>query len=114
MAPKEDKRWDDTPEMQFLKSMDEKIDQVHGRMKRVESVVLGDEEKGIIGLTEKFRNLEAERRDADGKRAVFFAVIGWVAATLGGYAFKQVLPEKPMVVISGDGKTTTTTTAVRR
>jgi uncharacterized protein YjbJ (UPF0337 family) len=78
----------------IAETISEKIDQVHGRIKSIEGVVSGDEEKGIIGLAEKLRSLEKDRTSSDKKRASLFVVVGWLAAFFGSYVLRQFLPEK--------------------
>jgi hypothetical protein len=90
-----------------MKAMDGKIDQVHGRIKSIETVVLGDEEKGIIGLAEKHRNLESENKALDKKRAAAFVIVGWVAAFFGQYALNQWLPQKAIAVAIEASRQTT-------
>ena len=83
----------------MISVMDGKIDQLHGRVKSIESVVIGDEGKSIIGLAEKFRIMEKDNKSLDKKRATVFVVVGWIAAFFGSYILKEVLPEKATPVV---------------
>lgn len=84
--------------MSMLSATKTEVELAHTSIKSIEAVVLGDEQKGIIGLAEKFRILDKENKVSDKKRAAVFAIVGWAAAFFGQYILHEILPEKPIPV----------------
>jgi enoyl-[acyl-carrier-protein] reductase (NADH) len=78
---------------QFNAKMDDLGKQLHGRIGKLSTVVLGDEEAHVIGLVEKTRTDEAKIEGLNRKWAIAIAVAVFLVQNLASYVSRRMFPQ---------------------
>ena len=80
-----------------IDAMDQRI---NGRLKRLEKIVLGDEENHVIGLTEQMRTESREVKELNKKWAVVIAIVVFFAQNAASWVARKVgLVNEPLSAI---------------